>query len=196
LTPEREHGYLDALRAVSEALDELSAPSMIIGGAAVIALGVPRLTVDIDATVAASGVEIGDMIATLAHHDVEPRIPEAEAFARSSHVFLGVHQSSGTPIDITLAWLPFEEEALRHRQVCDYAGVRIRVPRPDDLIIYKLVASRPRDLEDAEGLLVLHAASIDVARLRATVHQFAELLEDTERPRALQRLLEKTGLQA
>ena len=39
------------LRALVAALSEIEAPSMIIGGVAVIAAGVPRETVDIDATV-------------------------------------------------------------------------------------------------------------------------------------------------
>ena len=46
--------FLDALQAVSTALAELGSPAMIIGGVAVIAHGVPRLTVDIDATVVAT----------------------------------------------------------------------------------------------------------------------------------------------
>jgi hypothetical protein len=43
--------FTSALRALTKALDELGAPSMIIGGIAVIAAGVPRETIDIDATV-------------------------------------------------------------------------------------------------------------------------------------------------
>ena len=45
----------EALRAVAAALDDLAAPSMIIGGIAVIAAGVPRQTIDVDATVTRSG---------------------------------------------------------------------------------------------------------------------------------------------
>ena len=46
LTTHPEQGFLEALDALGRALDEVDAPSMIIGGVAVIALGVPRLTVD------------------------------------------------------------------------------------------------------------------------------------------------------
>jgi hypothetical protein len=60
------------------------------------------------------------------------------------------------------------------------------------LIIYKLIAARPRDIDDAEGLLVLYGPSIDVARVRKTVGEFARLLDDAERPRTLEMLLEKT----
>jgi hypothetical protein len=43
LNPPRQ-GFLDALRALSRALDDCGAPAMIIGGVSLIALGVPRLT--------------------------------------------------------------------------------------------------------------------------------------------------------
>jgi hypothetical protein len=56
-----------------------------------------------------------------------------------------------------------------------------------------MVAARPQDLDDVEGLLVLHGASIDLDRVRRTVKQFAEALGDEERVRALDRLIRKAG---
>jgi hypothetical protein len=192
--PTHQHTFLQALDALRRALGEIEAPSMIIGGVAVIALGVPRLTVDIDATVAAAALDLERLVATLGRHAIHPRIPDALAFARVHQVFLCVHEGSGTPVDISLAWLGFEDDALRSRQTCDYAGVPIHVPRPEDLLIYKLIAARPRDIEDAEGLLALHAAVIDVGRVREVVRQFASVLEDPERAETLERLIRKAGL--
>ncbi len=108
----------------------------------------PRLTVDIDATVAAQALDVDRMVAALARHGIQPRIPDAVAFARARQVFLAVHQSSGTPVDISLAWLPFEDQALSASTLHDFAGVAIRIPRPEDLVIYKVIASRPKDLQD------------------------------------------------
>ncbi len=51
VTARGEPGFLEALQALTDALGELPAPAMVIGGVAVIARGVPRSTVDIDATV-------------------------------------------------------------------------------------------------------------------------------------------------
>jgi hypothetical protein len=110
-------------------------------------------------------------------------------------VLLVQHEPSGVPVDLSLAWLPFEEEAIRCGAEGDYAGVRIRLPRPEDLVIYKLVAARPRDLEDAERLLLLYGGSVDVPRIRRAVREFAEALEDVSRVEALERLLRATGLE-
>jgi hypothetical protein len=166
---------------------------MFIGGVAVIALGVPRFTADIDATIAGAGLDLAWLVEVLGGHGIHPRIPDAVAFARSSQVFLGVHEPSGTPVDLSVAWLPFEEEALSASVACDCAGVEIRVPRAEDLLIYKIIALRARDIEDAEGLLLLHGATMNLHRVRETVRQFAAVLDDSERPQVLEGLLRKAG---
>lgn len=51
---------LEALKAVVEALREIKAPGMVIGGIAVIARGVPRQTVDVDATLWGAEVVLED----------------------------------------------------------------------------------------------------------------------------------------
>ena len=104
------------------------------------------------------------------------------------------HGPSGVDLDVSLAWLPFEVEAIGRSETRDYAGVTIRIPRPDDLVIYKLVAARPRDVEDAEKLLLLHGPAMDIPRIRRVVAEFSEVLEDRSRLEALERLLQRTGL--
>lgn len=123
-----------------------------------IAQGIARYTADIDATVLGAKLDLGRTLAMLARHDIRPRIADAMAFARQHQILLVRHEPSGVDIDVSLAWLPFEEEAVRAHEQRDFAGVTIHVARPEDLLIYKLVAARPRDLDDAEKLLVLHAA--------------------------------------
>jgi len=184
----------DALTALTRALDELGSPSAIIGGVAVIANGVPRATVDVDATVSAQAIEPERLAAVLARHDIVPRMENALGFARSRHVFLAEHRPSGVSVDVSLAWLPFEEEAIASAVTCDFAGVRIRVPRPEDLVIYKMVAARSRDIDDVGNLLLVHGRAMNLRRIRAVVADFAAALEDTERPATLERLLREAGL--
>jgi len=104
------------------------------------------------------------------------------------------HARSGVPIDISLAWLPFETEAIQHARETDFAGVRIRVPRPDDLVVYKLVAARPRDVDDAEKLLAIHGRTLDLPRVRRLLEEFCRALEDPSRLETFERLLRTTGL--
>lgn len=142
---------------------------MFIGGLAVIAHGVPRYTLDIDATVLGREVSPERLVEAARAHQLVPRREDVIAFARASQVVLLRHESLEIPVDVSLAWMPFEEEAIEASQEADYQGVRIRVPRPEDLIVYKLIASRPRDLEDAGKLLALHGKRINVGRVEELV---------------------------
>lgn len=191
MTDSSQPGFLEALRAVIRALDDLDAPSMIIGGVAVIASGVPRYTADIDLTVEGKSSDPEGVFGAFARHGIVPRIEGALEFARSRQVILAVHEPSGISIDASLAWLPFEEEAIDSSQERDYAGVSIRIPRPEDLLIYKLVASRPQDLEDAEKLLLLYGKQIDLSRVRGLIREFSDALEDMTRVDTLERLVQK-----
>jgi nucleotidyltransferase AbiEii toxin of type IV toxin-antitoxin system len=187
--------FLYALDALRDGLEEFGQPWMVIGGVAVIARGLARLTLDVDASVLAPSASLPRLTETLARHWVVGRIDGALEFAQEHLVLLLHHSFSGVPIDVNLARLPFEEQAIRHAERVDWAGVTIPVPRADDLVIYKLAAARPRDFADAETLLLLHGRSMDVPRVVATVGEFAQALGDSDRVDVLAQLLRRTDLQ-
>ena len=182
-------GLLSALSALVAALGGLGTPSMVIGGIAVIARGVPRDTVDIDAAVWAEGVEIASLVRVLEARDILPRIADAEAFAVEHQVLLLRHTPSGTDLDVSLAWLPFEREAMDRASLLDFGGVTVLVASAEDLVVYKTVAWRDQDKADVERLLILHGRSMDVDRIRGLVRQFAEALDEPERVTQFEHLL-------
>ncbi len=142
-----EPGFAEALQAVVEALGELPTPSMVIGGVAVIALGVPRFTSDIDVTIQGRSNHPEQVFGAFSHHEIGPRIESALEFAKARQVILALHEPSGISIDASLAWLPFEEEALQASLATKFAGVSIRVPstrRSSHLQAGRLPASRCR----------------------------------------------------
>jgi len=96
-------------------------------------------------------------------------------------VLLLRHTPSGTPIDLSLAWLPFETEALQRSTIVSIGRTAIRVPHVEDLVLYKLVAARPKDLDDAQQLLAIHRPRLDVSKLRARLAEFCAVLEDDSR---------------
>jgi predicted nucleotidyltransferase len=167
---------------------------MIIGGIAVIARGVPRLTRDVDATVAGGGVDLADLVRRLVAHELVPRIEDAIEFAEANQVLLLRHEPTGVDVDLSIAWLPFELEAIAAAQPLELAGARVAVARPEDLIIYKAVAFRPQDLQDIERLLVLYGSSIDLARIRRVVGEFAAALDEPGRLQALADIVRRVGL--
>ena len=169
------------MHAVGAALDELDVPSMIIGGIAVIAAGVPRDTIDIDATVLGRAADLDVVIEVFGRHGVIPRVPDARQFARERQVLLLVHEPSGVTIEVSFAWLPFEEEALSRAREIDVEGLSVRVARPEDLIVYKAAAWRDRDRTDIERLLTLYGGVIDVERVRGLIRDIGSALDDPHR---------------
>jgi hypothetical protein len=51
--------------------------------------------------------------------------------------------------------------------------------RPEDLVVFKTIAGRPRDIEDASALLVLYP-KLDRDRIRDRVKQLAALADQPE----------------
>lgn len=188
--PERKLGA--ALAALGKALDATGIPWMCIGGIAVIAQGVRRTTTDIDVTLRAEGVDLGALVRSLALHDIRPRVDDAVAFARRSQVLLLEHTTSGVEIDLSLAWLSFEHEALGAPVTVRFAGVDAPAARPEDLIIYKLFAARPQDVKDAEALLLMHRRRIDLSRVRAVLDHLGEMADEPMLSRRVDELETKT----
>lgn len=180
-----------AIRSLAAALDDLPAPSMIIGGIAVIAAGVSRQTIDVDATVLGRGVDLDVTISTFERHGIVPRIEDAREFARERQVLLLQHLHSGVTIEVSFAWLPFEEEALSQAREVDFDGLTLRVARPEDLIIYKSAAWRDRDRSDIERLLVRHIDDIDLTRVRGLVAEIGSVLGDPGRIDAFEEMVER-----
>lgn len=176
-----ESGYSRALRTLAATLDDLGLRGMLIGGAAVIARGVPRTTRDIDATIVGGEQSISAIIGGFARHGLVPRIEDAQQFAAEHQVLLLVHQPSQIEVDLSLAWLSFELDAVTRAETLELAGVRIPVARAEDLVIYKAIAWRPQDQLDIERLLMLHWDQIDFERVRHVVAELGEALESPER---------------
>lgn len=186
------HGneFVSALKDMMQIIDT-EYKGMIIGGMAVIALGYPRATTDIDSTVFVHIDRLERFVLRLKEKGIEPRIDNAINFARENHVLLMRHKLSQIDIDISLALLPFEEDAISNRQMVDFGGIKIAVPKVDDLLIYKMVASRPEDVRDVEELLIRYIDKIDINKVKDTVCQFAEVLERPEMIKQLDELIKR-----
>lgn len=92
-------------------------------------------------------------------------------------------------VDISLGALPFEKEAIERSQLVKSGGVSFRIPTPEDLVIMKAIARRPKDYEDIRGIVSLHP-DMDKRRIEHWVRQFASTLEMPEIWKDLREILE------
>ena len=172
--------FFDPLVALEKLLSHYENRWVVIGGVAVSMLARPRFTEDLDAMVLLSVDEVDEFIEVAKRAGIEPRISEAEVFAKKNRVLLLRHVKSDTRIDISLGILPFEQELVERSkayQVDD--ALQVFLPTPEDLIIMKSVANRPKDLEDIRTLVDKYP-DLDKGRLEMWVKAFAEALEMPE----------------
>lgn len=133
-----------ALAALRKALDETEAPWMVIGGIALIARGVRRLTTDIDAVVRGDLVDISRLLTVLARNAIVPRIEDAAEFAEQNLVLLVRHRPTGVDLDLSFAWTSFELEAIEARALARYGTQSAPMATPEDLVILKAMAAEGR----------------------------------------------------
>ena len=104
------------------------------------------------------------------------RIRDIEGFVKKTRVLPFVHRDSGVPVDVVLAGPGLEEEFLERARPVDLGGVVLPVISPEDLIITKILASRPKDLEDIRGILRERLAKLDLRRIRSRLRLLEEAL--------------------
>jgi hypothetical protein len=113
---------LAALGALEDGLAAARLPHLVIGGFAVIAHGVARTTRDLDATIPGDGIDIDQVLQVLSVAEIVPRIDDPSGFARRTQMLLLQHEPSGVLVDLSLAWLPFEIDAINAGVRTDFGG--------------------------------------------------------------------------
>jgi hypothetical protein len=144
---------VDVLAAVGDAVGAGS--FAVIGAVARNAWAPPRATTDLDLAIASRSETLASIDAALRklgyrcvreqRVDAAEQLPDIVIF-RSEHVDL-------RQVDILLAKTAFEEEVLRRAVGVEIGSQRVPIASPEDLVVYKLLADRPRDREDIRAVL-------------------------------------------
>ena len=167
-----------AVGALARFLEERRVPYMIIGGIANLVWGEPRSTLDVDAAVLVEDSAWPALVLQLRKRfRVIPKAPLA--FLRQTHV-LPVETENGVRIDLVWAQLPYEHRAIARATTEEVAGHRVRVCRPEDLIIQKIVSERLKDREDVRAIVRHQGARLDRPYLTRTVRRLSQALDQPE----------------
>ena len=175
--PRELQAYLEPLESLQKLIARFNQQGVVIGGIAVSVLGEARYTEDLDAMFLLSTKDIPRFLDEARQEGIEPRIENAAEFAKKSRVLLLQHIGTGTTIDISLGVMPFEQEMVVRSSIQGFDdSLQVRLPTPEDLIIMKAIAHRPKDLEDIRTLVDKYP-SLDVQRIKRWVKDFAEVIE-------------------
>ncbi len=156
-------------------MDECGLQWYVFGAQAAIVWGSPRLSADVDVTAAIKPETLTDYIDAMSSHGFELAIDDSEFIART-RVLPFVHRTSGMPLDVVLAGPGLEEEFLRRAIRVDVDGTPVPVISPEDLIITKILAGRPKDVEDIRSVIHERRASLDEARIREVLRLLEQAL--------------------
>jgi predicted nucleotidyltransferase len=152
----------ETLHEVVELLDRLAIEYAIMGGFAVRAHGVPRPTYDVDLTLELPRESLDHLFRELRDYDFEiPEIYETGWVDQLKGMpLLKVRRYMGgetLDVDLFLAEAGFLTEVMERRRRVDAEGKMLWVITPEDIVLLKLLASRPRDLGDIEDVFFMQA---------------------------------------
>jgi len=165
---------VELLSALAAAFSELRAQWYVFGAQASIIWGRPRLTADVDITVRLEPEEPERLVRALEATGFSLRVSDAGDFVRRTRVLPFMHADSGLPVDIVLAGPGLEELFLSRAVAVPMGGVVVPVISAEDLIATKILAGRPKDLDDVRGILHERLLALDLELIRSTL----ALLED------------------
>jgi hypothetical protein len=170
----------DLLAALSAALGSLRARWYLFGAQAALIWGRPRLTADVDVTVQLDPEDPDRLVDALEAAGFTLRVSRDADFVRRTRVLPFAYGRDGLPLDVVLAGPGLEEGFLERARTVIVAGVPIPVISPEDLIITKVLAGRPKDLEDIRGVLREQLPSLDVEAIRGTLTLLEEALSQND----------------
>ena len=182
MTPER-------FAALASLLGRLGAPAMVIGGVAVSIHGRPRMTLDADVTIALDVAELPRILEAVDACGFSPRVASPREFTEATRVLPLRSVRDGWDVDLIFAGTPYELEAISRANVTSLGGVDLPVVSAADLLIHKILAGRPRDMEDAESIALRQGDRVDRCFVRGTLLELAAFLADDDLRRRIEEIL-------
>lgn len=159
-------GVEAAAFAFDRACAAAKVPYAFVGGIAVMAWGQPRATSDVDALLDLLPETTAAFVSAASREGLECDAHDFED-ARIDHAHVTMHHpASGFHIDIKLVRHDDERRQIEAAHRLRVADGSVVVPRPEDVVAYKLLYGSPQDIADARSILVRQAGRLDLAHLR------------------------------
>lgn len=179
----------ELLEKLALALEAQAIPYMVIGGQAVLLYGEPRLTRDIDITLG-TGPEGLPLILNLVQKlKLRVLVETPSSFVQETMVLPCLDSSTGMRVDFIFSTSAYEREALGRVRRVTLGKAEVCFASLEDVIVHKIIAGRPRDLEDVKNMLIKNP-TVDLSYLNRCLEQFEQMLAEPFR-RRLQEILEE-----
>lgn len=167
-------GLVDTIHWAEDLLGRLGLRHSYGGAIAYNYYGPPRLTQDVDVLVLVPDTKIPALVDEMAssgclHGDLEPRPIELRAVLQDfrSKAHLAVFLYCGVRVEVFVPWHPFHHRVLDRSPERDLEGRRIRIHAAEDLIVFKKIFDRPKDITDIQAILIARKGNLDLERIRS-----------------------------
>ncbi|MBN1533452.1 MAG: nucleotidyltransferase [Spirochaetes bacterium] len=141
------------LTKLAAGLSRAGIPYMIIGGQAVLLYGEPRLTKDIDITLGVEPGSLDSVLNVVKKSKLQVLVDDCAAFVAKTMVLPAVDNSSGIRVDLIFSTTGYERQAIARAKRIMVDKKPVMFASVEDLIIHKVIAKRPRDLEDVKSIM-------------------------------------------
>ncbi|MBX3234186.1 MAG: hypothetical protein KIT84_40235 [Labilithrix sp.] len=155
---------------------ELALPCALIGGVAVIARVFVRATKDVDLLVSCPIGGARRLLEVARRHGYDWEEADVDDFLAAGllRMWGPPSRQEGLGLDVLLTDSPFNEDVVRRATLVEVLGSNVPVATPEDLLLMKLEANRPVDLDDAIAIKDGVGARLDMAYLRAQADALGE----------------------
>lgn len=156
--------YLAVVELAHRALSSTQAPYCVIGALALGIWGTPRATYDVDFLILAQCSDpqpFLDLLCT-AGFGINQTWHDANPMAREVVLRLTHSIAPHFPVDLVFSLSPFDRAVLDRRRAVDFHGLTIWMSSPEDLVLMKLRASRPRDFDDVISIVKNPGLQLDL----------------------------------
>jgi hypothetical protein len=154
-------------------------PWYVFGAQAVIAYGVPRLSADVDVTIRLTPETPTAFADAMRAGGFTLRVTDPH-FVERTRVMPFEHAGTGMPVDVVLAGSGLEDRFLSRARSIDVGGTIVPILDLEDLVIAKVLAGRPKDVEDAQALWRVHRSRLDPARIRSVLAELEQALAQSD----------------
>jgi len=163
-----QENLLNVLEKILKVTAKEDVPVMFMGGIAVSLWGQPRATYDIDGVIGISTAEADKFLSEVSKenfsYDRKKPVKIIQGFAFITLVY--PIKSHKIYIDLFLTSDKYQEVALSRRKEIVLSGKKIPVISAEDLILYKLLAGRTKDIEDVREILIAQKGKLNMRYMK------------------------------
>lgn len=141
--------------------------------------GEPRLTRDIAITLGVNIDGLDRLLNAIRELSLKPLPEDVQSFVKETMVLPALDEYTGIRVDFIFSYTPFETNAIGRAKTVMILDQKVAFASPEDLIIHKIFAGRPRDYEDVRIILIKNP-DIEKPYIRKWLKEFDESSDTKE----------------